>query len=307
MNAANLVLALVPAGIALAAPLLYAALGELVSEKAGVINIHLEGMMLCGALFGVVGSAASGNVGIGFLTAALGGIGLAVIHGVLCFVLGANQVVSGVVLNILALGGTSFLFASVFSGALSAPAPTLAPLPIPVLSQIPIVGKMLFAQNVTVYAAYLLVLVLWWVWRRSTLGIILEAAGERPTAAASLGISVPAVRWSALLVCGALAGIGGGQLVLAGLGLFSDNMTAGRGFIALAAVVFGRWRPVGTLGAVLLFAFADALQVRAQVLEVPLPYDLLVALPYIVTVVALALFVRRMRPPATLGINYRRA
>ncbi len=307
MTPGALFIALIPAAIALAAPLLYAALGELISEKAGVINIHLEGMMLCGAFFGVWGAAVTGNVASGFLIAALGGVGLATLHGVLCFVLGANQVVSGVVMNILALGGTSFLFASVLSGMMTTSAPTLTSLPIPLLSDIPVLGKMFFTQNIMVYVAYLLVPVLWWVWRRTKVGLVLEAAGQKPGAAASLGISVPAVRWSALLFCGALAGIGGGQLVLAGLGLFSDNVTAGRGFIALAAVVFGRWRPVGTLGAVLLFAFADALQVRAQVLDFPLPYDLLVALPYIVTVVALALFVRRMRPPAALGINYRRA
>lgn len=306
MNAGAFLLVLIPVTIALAAPLLYAALGELISEKAGVINIQLEGMMLCGALFGVWGSAVSGNVAVGFLAAAAGGAALAALHGVICLVLGANQVVSGVVLNILALGGTSFLFGSALSGSLTSPAATLRPVPIPLLSDIPLLGPALFNQNVMVYVAYLLVPILWFVWRRTRLGLVLEAVGERPAAAASLGLSVAGVRWSALLICGVLAGIGGGQLVLAGLGLFSENVTAGRGFIALAAVVFGRWRPVGTLLAVLLFAFVDALQVRAQVLDVPLPYDLLVALPYIVTIVALGLFVRHMRPPAALGIGYRR-
>lgn len=306
MDPLTLFLVVVPAAIALSAPLLYTALGELISEKAGVINIQLEGMMLCGALLGVWGAVATGSVVFGFLCAAVGGVLLAGIHGILCFVLGANQVVSGVVLNTLALGGTSFLFSSVLTGKLTVAAPTLPIFPIPLLSDIPILGALLFRQNVMVYAVYLMVPVLIWVWRRTKLGMILEAVGEKPQAAASLGLSVQRVRWAALVACGALAGIGGGQLVLAGLGLFSENVTAGRGFIALAAVVFGRWKPTGTMIAVLLFALAEALQVRAQVLGIELPYQLLVALPYIVTVVALAGFLRRMRPPAALGVAYRR-
>ena len=306
MDPLALFLVVVPAAIALSAPLLYAALGELISERAGVINIQLEGMMLCGALLGVWGAVASGSVAFGFVAAAVGGVLLAALHGVLCFVLGANQVVSGVVLNTLALGGTSFLFSSVLTGSLIVAAPTLSVVPIPLLSDIPVLGALLFRQNVMVYGVYLLVPVLIWVWRRTTLGLVLEAVGERPQAAASLGLSVRGVRWAALLACGVLAGIGGGQLVLAGLGLFSENVTAGRGFIALAAVVFGRWKPTGTMVAVLLFAVAEALQVRAQVLGIELPYQLLVALPYIVTIVALAGFLRRMRPPAALGLAYRR-
>lgn len=306
MDPLTLFLVVVPAAIALSAPLLYTALGELISEKAGVINIQLEGMMLCGALLGVWGAVATGSVVFGFLCAALGGVLLAGIHGILCFVLGANQVVSGVVLNTLALGGTSFLFSSVLTGKLTVAAPTLPIVPIPLLSDIPILGALLFRQNVMVYAVYVMVPVLIWVWRRTKLGMVLEAVGEKPQAAASLGLSVQRVRWAALVACGALAGIGGGQLVLAGLGLFSENVTAGRGFIALAAVVFGRWKPTGTMIAVLLFAVAEALQVRAQVLGIELPYQLLVALPYIVTVVALAGFLRRMRPPAALGVAYRR-
>ena len=137
-------------------------------------------------------------------------------------------------------------------------------------------------------------------------GLALQAVGERPEAAAVAGRATSAVvRWMALLACGALAGIGGGQLTLAGLGAFTQNVTAGRGFIALAAVVFGSWRPVGTMVAVLLFALADAFQIRAQALGVEMPYQFLVMLPYLVTLLALALFQRRMRPPSALGINYR--
>ncbi len=139
--------------------------------------------------------------------------------------------------------------------------------------------------------------------RRS--GLSISAAGERPEAAASLGIDVGRVRWLALLTCGALAGIGGGLLALAGLGFFTQDMTAGRGFIALAAVVFGRWQPVGTAIAVLLFAIADAFQIRAQALGIAIPYQFLIMLPYVATLLALAVFQRRMRPPSALGIEYR--
>jgi simple sugar transport system permease protein len=307
VSAVDLTVAVLAAAVALGAPLLYAALGELVSETAGVINIQLEGMMLCGALAGVWAGATSGSVVIGFAGGALAGMVLAGLHGALCFVLGANQVVSGVVLNILALGGTSFLASSVLVESLAQGSPTLEPLEIPLLSDVPVVGRILFQQDVMVYAVLVAVPVLAVLRRRSKAGLMLSAVGEHPSAAASLGVSVAAVRWAALLFCGGLAGLGGAQLVLASLGAFTEDVTAGRGFIALAAVVFGRWRPVGTLVAVLLFAAAEALQVRAQILGIDLPYQALVALPYLVTIVALAGFLRSMRAPAALGTPYARS
>ena len=223
----------------------------------------------------------------------------------LCFRFGANQVVSGVVLNILALGATTFLLSALLSTASSRAVPDIEAITIPVLSAIPVVGPALFDQNPMVYVAFLMVGFLWWALRRTSAGLAISAAGERPEAAASLGVDVGRVRWLALLACGVLAGIGGGLLALAGLGFFTQNMTAGRGFIALAAVVFGRWQPIGTMVAVLLFAVADAFQIRAQALGIGIPYQFLVILPYVVTLLALALFQRRMRPPSALGIDYR--
>jgi ABC-type uncharacterized transport system permease subunit len=278
-------------------------MGELVSEKTGVINIQLDGMMLAGAFSGVWAALASGSIVIGFAGAALGGMIVAALHGVLCLVLRADQVVSGVVLNILVLGLTTFGIGAVFGGDLGNAAPTLSPVPIPFLSDIPVVGRALFTHTVTVYIALLLVPAVWWLFNRTTFGLALQAAGEAPAAATSMGIRLRKVRWIALLACGALAGIGGGQLTLAGLGTFTQNVTAGRGFIALAAVVFGRWTPAGTLVAVLLFTFVEAIQVRAQLLGIGLPYQFLVMAPYVVTVVALAIFVGRSRPPRALGIN----
>jgi simple sugar transport system permease protein len=295
---------LLAAAVASGAPLLWAAIGELISERAGVINIELEGMMLSGAFAGVLGALLSGSVVGGFAAAAVGGLLVAAVHGLLCFVFRANQVVSGVVLNILALGVTTFLLSTVLASRATRSVGGLPHLSIPVLSDIPLVGGAFFDQNVMVYAAYLAVPLTWWILRRTAIGLALTAVGERPEAAASLGISVARVRWLALLACGVLAGIGGGLLALAGLGFFTQNMTAGRGFIALAAVVFGRWSPLGTAGAVLLFSLADAFQIRAQALGLGVPYQFLVMLPYVVTLVALAGLLTRMRAPAALGINY---
>jgi general nucleoside transport system permease protein len=294
---------LVAATIAFATPLIFAALGELISEKAGVINIELEGMMLAGAFCGVWAAFDTSSLTIGFIGAALGGIIVAVTHGLLCFVFRAEQVVSGVVLNILVLGLTTFGIGPIFGADLGRAGPTLQPIYIPYLSDLPILGRTLFAQTPTVYLAFLLVPATWWLINRTTFGLALQAVGEAPAAGLSMGIKVHRMRWFALIACGALAGIGGSQLTLAGLGTFTQNVTAGRGFIALAAVIFGSWRPLGTLLAVLLFTLVEAIQVRAQALGIRLPYQFLVMAPYVVTVLALAMFVGRSRPPRALGTN----
>ena len=294
---------LVAATVAFAAPLIFAALGELISEKTGVLNIELDGMMLAGAFCGVWAALGSGSLIVGFIGASAGGILVALTHGLLCFVFRAEQVVSGVVLNILVLGLTTFGIGPVFGANLGRAAPTLQPISIPFLSDLPIVGRALFAQTPTVYLAFLLVPATWWLINRTTLGLALQAVGEAPAAGRSMGINVRRLRWIALIACGALAGIGGSQLTLAGLGTFTQNVTAGRGFIALAAVIFGSWRPFGTLLAVLLFTLVEAIQVRAQAFGIHLPYQFLVMAPYAVTVLALAVFAGRSRPPRALGIN----
>jgi len=300
ISAAILLLA---ATVAFAAPLIFAALGELISEKTGVINIELDGMMLAGAFCGVWAALDSGSLTIGFIGAALGGVLVALAHGLLCFVFRAEQVVSGVVLNILVLGLTTFGIGPIFGADLGRAAPTLQPISLPYLSDLPIVGRALFSQTPTVYLAFLLVPAAWWLINRTTFGLALQAVGEAPAAGLSMGIKVRRLRWFALIACGALAGIGGSQLTLAGLGTFTQNVTAGRGFIALAAVIFGSWQPFGTLLAVLLFTLVEAIQVRAQALGIHLPYQFLVMAPYVVTILALAVFVGRSRPPRALGTN----
>jgi ABC-type uncharacterized transport system permease subunit len=180
---------------------------------------------------------------------------------------------------------------------------TLTALPIPFLSGLPFAGRVLFDQTATTYIAFLLVPLMWWAINRTVVGLALQATGEQATAAMSMGVNIRLVRWTALLTCGALAGIGGGQLTLAGLGTFTQNVTAGRGFIALAAVVFGRWTPSGAMVAILLFTIIEALQVRAQILGINLPYQFLVMAPYLATIMALALFMKSMKAPRGLGIN----
>lgn len=296
---------LLVAAVGLSAPLLYAAIGELVSEIAGVINIQLEGMMLVGAFCGVLGAHVSGSLVVGLICAGLGGAALAALHALVCFVFNANQIVSGVILNVLALGATSWALSVAFSdGHVSVD--TLGRLRIPGLSDIPVIGAAFFDQTILVYIGVLLVPGVWWFLNRTAAGLRVQAAGERAEAADSLGVNVVRTRLLALLGCGVLAGIGGAQLALAGVGTFTDNMTAGRGFIALAAVVFGRWKPLGTFIAVLIFALADAFSIRAQSFGVNIPNQLLLMLPYVVTLVALVGVVRRMRPPTQLGLNFER-
>lgn len=303
MNSHFVTLLLV-AGVALSAPLLLAAIGELISETAGVINIQLEGMMLVGAFSGVLAGTATDSVVAGFVGGALGGVALAALHGLLCFTFRSNQVVSGVLLNVLALGLTTFGLVTILDDNAGRSIATLDRIEIPLLSSIPVLGPALFRQNAMVYVAFLIVPLTWYVLRKTAVGLALRAAGERPDAAESLGVRVNRTRWMALLACGALAGLGGAQLVLAGLGAFTQNVTAGRGFIALAAVVFGRWRPGGTLAAVLLFAVADAFQVRAQALGIDVPYQFLVMLPYVITIVGLVVMTGRARAPQALAVNY---
>ncbi len=293
--------------IALGAPLLLAALGELVSELGGVINIGLEAMMLAGAFAGVLGAFLTGSVILAFACAIIGGLLVATIHGVACLSLRANQVVSGVALNILILGMTSFLLAAIIGPRVGRAVANLAPIHVPGLIELPLIGPALFGQNTVTYIAYLAVPVMWFALYRTTVGLGLRAVGELPSAAESLGLNVILTRWIALGICGAMAGVGGGLLALGGLGFFTNNITAGRGFIALAAVVFGRWNPFGVLLAVMLFSLADAFQIGAQALGIlHVPYQLLISMPYVVTVLALTLPLRAMRPPSALGVNYER-
>ena len=295
-------------GVRLAVPLLLAALGETVAEKAGVINVGMEGMMLAGALAGFAASFAAHSPWAGAGAAALAGVTLAALFAALTVGLGADQVVVGTAVNILALGLTGVFFRAEpqLNGATAA---SFAPLSLPFFhhSAGAAVIAALFEQNALGWLAWVLVPLLWLLLFRTRWGLRLRATGERPSAADGAGVRVARVRIAATLVGGALAGLAGAYLSLGYTVGFGENMTAGRGFIALAVVILGRWNPFGVAAAALLFGLASALQFQFQASSTRFPYQFFLALPYLLTLLAL---LGRSKlggaAPAALGESYRR-
>jgi len=295
------------ATLRMASPLLYATMGGILNERAGIINIGLEGIMLTGALTGVVVSFYTGDPWLGFAAAAVAGGLIALVHAFLSISLEANQIVSGAAINIACLGLTSFVIRILFGlKEQQRTVPHFVPTHVPVLSDIPILGPVFFAQNVVVYAAYALVPLLALVLYRSRWGLVIIASGEHPRAADTMGIDPNRVRYVCTVLSGMAGGAGGASLSLGQLHFFVDDMTGGRGFMALAALIFGRWDPVGGLVACLLFGAADALQFRIQATGVNIPYQFMLMLPYLLTLVVLVIFMTRARGPAAIGVPYRR-
>ena len=289
------------ASVRTATPLALAAYGELVTERSGVINMGLEGAMIAGA-FGALVGAGTGGVGTGFVAAALAGCAASLLVALVVLWLRADAVIAGTAVTLLALGLTGTLYRAWYGArgaALSVP--TIAPLAVPGLSQLPLLGRAIFTQPAITYALYAVAVALWWWLTRTQAGLSLRATGERPAAAAAAGISPVRVRLLALMFGGAMGGLGGGVLVLAEVGTFAEGMSAGRGFIAIAIVVLGRWSPVGVALAALLFGGASQLQYLFQSLGWPLPYQLFLALPYVLTLLVLAGTQRRAAAPAALG------
>ena len=289
------------ATIRTATPLALAALGEVVVERAGLINIGLEGAILTGAFGALVGASAGGVAG-GFAGAVVGGVLVAMVFALLVIGLRANQIITGTALTLLSVGTTGTLYRAGYGSAGAALAfPTSAPYSISGLSQIPLLGPALFAQPPSTYLTYLLIpLVAWWM-ARTHAGLALRAIGEQPEAARAAGVPVTRMRVFAVLFGGALGGLAGGVLVLAQAGTFAEGISAGRGFIALAIVVLGRWQPLGVALAAFLFGAASALQFAFQAMGWPAPYQLFLAVPYVFTLVGLATAARRGRAPAALG------
>jgi ABC-type uncharacterized transport system permease subunit len=248
--------------LALSTPLTLAAMGELMAERAGVLNIGLEGMMLSGAFFGFVVTKVTHSLLLGVLAGASAGVGLALIMGVVALIIRADQIIVGVGVNLLAAGMTSFLFEQLYGNAFVSVKqfPTLR---IPLLSRIPVVGKAMFAQPLLVYVALVAVPVAWYVLYHTRWGLAVRATGETPAVADTAGHNVLGIRMTATLIAGAMAGLGGAFLSLS-LGTFVEGMSSGRGFLAVAAVIFGRWRPWAALLGCLLFGGADALQLELQ-------------------------------------------
>jgi general nucleoside transport system permease protein len=284
--------------VGLAVPILFAATGELASQRSGVINIGLEGMMLGGAFFGFWAAYETQNLLVGTVAGLLAGAALGAIMAALSVSLGADQIVVGIGINILAGGVTAFGYEQVFANAVNAPTvEPMASLAIPGLIHIPVVGEALFDQPPLAYLAYAMIVALWFTLYRTNLGLALRGAGEYPDAVETSGISVQRVRWVAVVFAGAMAGLGGVMLSLGDLGSFNEGMSSGRGFIAIAAVIFGRWRPLGVVGACLVFGAADALQLRLQT-ATAIPGQVWVALLLIPILVYAYRFARRRKPSA---------
>ena len=286
-------------------PLIFAALGGMFSERSGVVNIGLEGLMLISAFAGVVGAYLSGSalVGLGFALAA--GLIFALIHALMTITFEADQIISGTAINLLALGGTGFLMVQIFgSGGTSPRVPGFKEVAIPLLSDIPLIGPALFNQSLLVYLMYLLIPITWFVAFRTPFGLRLRATGEVPEAVDTAGVSVSRMRYYGVALSGLLAACGGVYLSMGILSAFTEGMTNGRGFIALAALIFGRWNPIGAAGAALLFGFA--LAVTYQVPQEVIPLEFIQMLPYVLTIVALAAFGGRAIAPAAIGKPYRK-
>jgi simple sugar transport system permease protein len=295
------------AAIRSATPILFAAIGEIYTERSGVYNIGLEGLMLCGALAGFMASFYTQNAWLGVLVGALAGGAVSLLHAYACVSLYVDQIVSGLAINMFSLGLTSYVF-KMFAGKGTLP-PKIAGLEnlkIPVLSKIPVLGEILFSHNVLVYLAFLLVPLTWWILFKTTPGLHLRATGENPETAETAGLSVRKIRFLSVFVGGVFAGVGGAYMSLGQLNVFTENMIGGRGFIALAAVIFGKWKPLGAMAGTLLFGVADAAQLRLQALGFRIPNEFFLMLPYILTMVVLAKIVGRTSPPEALGVPYKK-
>jgi ABC-type uncharacterized transport system permease subunit len=288
-----------------ATPLVLAALGGLFSERSGVVNIGLEGLMLISAFTGVVGAYFSGNVLVGVLFALAGGLVFSLIHAVMCVTFEADQIISGVAINLLALGGTGFLMVLIFgSGGTSPRIGGFSEVPIPLLSQIPIIGPAFFNQSPLVYLMFLLIPLTYFVVYRTPFGLRLRATGEAPEAVDTAGVSVARMRYYGVAFSGLLAALGGAYFSMDQLSAFTERMTAGAGFIALAALISGRWNPIGAAVAALVFGFAQAVTFR--VAQDVIPLELLQSFPYVLTIIALAAFGGRAVAPAAVGKPYRK-
>ncbi|MBP1464416.1 ABC transporter permease [Candidatus Chloroploca sp. M-50] len=303
-NAASLV----GESLRLATPIALGALAGIYAERSGVINIAIEGMMLTGAAFGFAAFAFTGNIWFGVATAVMLGSVMALIHGVLSISLRTDQIISGTVINILAIGVTGYLRRQFIVDS-SGGRVTLPQISIPLLSEIPIIGPLFFVGRPIFFTMILLVLLTHVVLFYTRWGLRMRAVGENPKAADTVGINVIRTRYLNLALSGAIAGLGGAWFSLETVGSFDDGMTAGKGFIALAAMIFGKWTPFGAFGGASLFGFSEALGIRFQILnvelfDVPVPTQFLQLLPYLVTMVVLAGLIGRAVGPAAVGKPY---
>lgn len=299
---AEIIIALFAATVQSGTPILFATLGEIFTEKSGVINLGVEGVMLLGALAGFIVARQTGNPTLGFLAAGLVGSLATAIHGTVCLLFLGNQVVSGLALTILGTGFANYLGTAFIGTA----APGFAPLAVPGLSAIPWIGPIFFQHDPLVYVSYLIPPTMWLFFKRTRFGLGLRAAGEYPAAASAAGLHVLAYRWLGILGGGFLMGLGGAYLSLAYTHLWTSNLTSGRGWIAVALVIFAFWRPGRAVFGAYLFGGIMALQLRLQASGTQVPSSILLMLPYVLTVIVLVLSSWRKRTsdePASLGVN----
>jgi Uncharacterized ABC-type transport system, permease component len=292
--------------LALSAPLIFGALGGVISERVGIINVGIEGQLLAGAFTSAVAASVTHNLLVGVLAAMVAGTLVSFVLATFAIKYAVNQVIVGIVLNVLVLGLTNFFYQTVLvnnATALNQP-PQFTDVDIPLLSQIPVIGPTLFSQTIIVYLMYIAVIGVFIGLFKTRWGLRLRAVGEHPTAADTVGIDVARTRFWNSAIAGAIVGLGGAYFTLGSVGAFSQDMTSGVGFIALAAVIFGRWDPIRATLAALLFGFASNLQNVLGILGSPVPNDFLLMLPYIVTIFAVAGAVGKVRGPAASGRPY---
>jgi simple sugar transport system permease protein len=299
---------LLQGALLLSVPLIFGAMAGVLSERSGVINIAIEGQLLAGAFVSGVLASLFANNWIGLLFAPFAGALIALLLATFAIKYGIDQVILGFVLNVLVIGLTNFLYKKLLIPYQSDwnSAVAFTPIEIPLLSKIPLLGPIFFAQSIIVYLMYAAVTLIHIALFKSKWGLRTRAVGEHPTAAESVGINVNRLRFKNVILAGAVAGLGGAFFTLGAVGSFSKEMTAGKGFIALAALIFGRWSPVGAVGAALIFGFADNLQGLLTIIGTPIPSEFMLMAPYIATIIAVSGFVGRVRAPAADGIAYKR-
>jgi general nucleoside transport system permease protein len=304
--------AFLSASVRMATPLLIAALGLSISERAGLVNIGVEGIMLMAAFGAYLGAKLSGSYWIGLTTGVAAAVLTITIFAVTTIRYRAYQIIIGAALNIFCAGLSSFLYRRIFYGTgildEGIAAVTFPALEIPLLSAIPFIGPMLFSHNILVYFGFLMVILLWVIIKKTSLGLKIIAVGDHPHAADSVGINVIRVRFGAVLFSGAMIGVAGSFLSIAQAASFGENMTSGRGFIAMAVVILGKWNPLGVFLGAMLFGGASALQMLFQVSGVDVPRNIIMMVPYIATVIAvLAVSRNKVGAPRALGVPYEKS
>jgi simple sugar transport system permease protein len=295
---ATVIVGILTSGIRLATPYLYAAMGEMLGQLSGVLNLGVDGMMLMGAFTAFFVAYNTGSLGLGLLAAVMVGAFMGLAMAFISVTLQAEQGISGIGVYLFGLGMSDLLFQKTIGTVETVRG--FRPLDLGFLSDLPVVGEIFFRHNAMVYGAYLLVPITWFLINKTTLGLKIRAVGQNPAAADSLGVSVALVRYITLTIGGMLAGVAGASLSIALLNVFQVNLTNGLGFIAVALVYFGGWRPIGVLFGSLLFSLVNALQVWVQVLNIPLQSEYAVMMPYVLTIVVLVFTARRARQPAAL-------